>query len=102
MPDPIQKISLSRFATRLLEAHPEWRAGLAADAPFGRAEMDDALQGPFADERALERTLRELRNRVLLRVMARDLSGSADLAEVCSEMSDLAESALKASLHFLG
>ena len=41
-----------------------------------------------------KRALRELRNRVLLRVMARDLSGRADLEEVCATMSDLAEVAL--------
>src|SRR6185436_9422335 len=109
MPDPIRKISLSRWATRLLEAHPEWRAELDAGAPFARAEMDNALHGPFADEAALERALRELRSRVLLRTMARDLSGRADrgadgvarLAEVCGAMSELAEAALAAALGFL-
>ena len=113
MPDPIKKIELSRYAMRVLDAHPAWRAELAAPARFARAEMDNALRGPFADERALEKALRELRQRVLLRAMARDLSWSAGrgaqsaaerterLAEVCATMSDLAESALRATLDFI-
>src|SRR4051812_38797030 len=114
MPDPIQKIELSRYAARVLGAHPDWRAELAAPAPFTRAEIDNALHGTFADEAALKKTLRVLRQRVLLRVMARDLSSRADrkahgaaerrerLAEVCGTMSDLAESSLRAALDFLG
>ena len=50
------------------------------------------------DEHALKRRLRRLRERVLLRVMARDLAGSADLAEVCAAMSDLAELEIAAAL----
>ncbi len=42
--------------------------------------------------------LRRLRERVLLRVMARDLGGHADLEEVCGTMSDLAELAIAAAL----
>src|SRR5258706_4276182 len=113
MPDPIKKIELSRYAMRVLDAHPAWRAELAAPAPFARAEMDNALRGPFADGRALKKALRELGQRVLLRAMTRVLSsragrgaqGAAErterLAEVCATMSDLAESALRATLDFI-
>jgi glutamate-ammonia-ligase adenylyltransferase len=89
MSDPIRKIGLSRFAQRLLGARPELAAEVADPAPFRRAEMQNALAGVGDD--SLPRALRELRNRVLLRVMARDLSGRADLDEVCGTMSDLAE-----------
>src|SRR5205809_7274032 len=100
MPDPIHKIELSRYAQQVLGAHPQWRAELAAPAPFARAEMQAGLQR-VADEAALKKGLRELRQRVLLRVMARDLAGLADLDEVCATMSDLAETALQAALAFL-
>ena len=97
MSDSIQKIRLSRFARRLLEAQPGLAAELAAPAPFTRHEMLNALGGA-ADDEALKRGLRRLRNRVLLRVMARDLSGRASLDEVCGAMTDLAEVALARAL----
>ena len=92
MPDPIGKIALSRYAERALAAHPELAAELRSPQPFRRAQIAAALEGAARDdESALKRRLRRLRQRVLLRVMARDLEGSADLAEVCGTMSDLAE-----------
>ncbi len=64
-----------------------------AAALAGRAEDDEA---------ALKRRLRELRNRVVLRVMARDLAGRASLDEVCTTMSTLAEAEIAAALRWLG
>jgi [glutamine synthetase] adenylyltransferase / [glutamine synthetase]-adenylyl-L-tyrosine phosphorylase len=99
MPDAIGKIALSRFAVRTLAARPELAAELRSPAPFSRADMAAALEGAGGDdESALKRRLRRLRLRVLLRVMARDLEGSADLAEVCGTMSDLAELEIAAAL----
>jgi glutamate-ammonia-ligase adenylyltransferase len=100
MSDPIRKIGVSRFAQRLLAAHPELEREAADPARFSRAEMMNALEGARDDE--LKRRLRRLRNQVLLRVMARDLSGRADLDEVCATMSDLAEVSLQAGLADLG
>lgn len=92
MPDPIGKIALSRYAVRALAAQPALAGELRAPAPFTRDEMASALEGAARDnEAALKRRLRRLRQRVLLRVMARDLEGRAGLAEVCETMSDLAE-----------
>src|SRR5688572_13764450 len=96
MSDPIRKIGLSRFAQRLLGARPELAGELADPAPFTRAEMQNALAG--AGDDSLARALRELRNRVLLRVMARDLAGRADLDEVCGTMTDLAEVSIQKAL----
>jgi glutamate-ammonia-ligase adenylyltransferase len=90
------KLGLSRFAQRLLAARPELAAELATPAPFTRDEMLNALKGSADD--ALARELRRLRNRVLLRVMARDLSGAAGLDEVCGTMTDLAEVAISRAL----
>ena len=99
MSDPIRKIGLSRFAQRLLGARPELAGELADPAPFTRAEMQNALAGAGDDSEAgLSANLRLLRNRVLLRVMARDLSGRADLDEVCGTMTDLAEVAIESCL----
>jgi glutamate-ammonia-ligase adenylyltransferase len=106
MPDPIRKIALSRYAAARLAAHPEFTAETqlerAAAEPFSAAAMRDALAGCRADdEAAFKRRLRRLRERVLLRTMARDLEGAADLAEVCVAMSDLAEASLAAALDWL-
>jgi glutamate-ammonia-ligase adenylyltransferase len=61
--------------------------------------MAEALAGAEGDdEAALKRRLRRLRQRVLLRVMARDLDEGAALGEVCSTMSDLAELEIAAAL----
>jgi [glutamine synthetase] adenylyltransferase / [glutamine synthetase]-adenylyl-L-tyrosine phosphorylase len=99
MSESIRKIRLSRFAQRSLAARPELAAELADPAPFTRDEMLNALGGSGDDgEARLKRSLRDLRNRVLLRAMARDLSGLAGLEEVCGTMTDLAELALRAAL----
>jgi [glutamine synthetase] adenylyltransferase / [glutamine synthetase]-adenylyl-L-tyrosine phosphorylase len=97
MSEPIRKLGLSRWAQRILGARPELRAELADPARFTRDEMHNALAGVRDDE--LRRRLRELRNRVLLRVMARDLAGRAALDEVCATMSDLAELAIAKALN---
>ncbi len=102
MPEPIQKIADSRYAAHLLAAHPEWAVELADPAPFAREEIERELAaGAADDEPALKRRLRQLRSRVLLRVMARDLSRRAGLDEVCATMSDLAEAAIAACLRYL-
>src|SRR3954465_9198021 len=92
MSDSIRKLADSRYASRMLEAHPELARELSLPAPFTHGEIATALEGAGADDdAALMRRLRRLRSRVLLRVMARDLCGLADLDEVCGTMSALAE-----------
>lgn len=100
--DPIDEISRSRYARRLLEANPALGDEIAASAPaFALTAMQAELAAAGSDDLAgLQKRLRRLRQRVLLRVMARDLSGRADLAEVCATMSDLAECSLAACLRF--
>src|SRR5262245_11979303 len=103
MPDPIQKIALSRHAERALAARPELARELAASGPFSDAEMSHALTGASVDsEPALKCRLRRLRERVLLRVMHRDLEGKASLEEVCGTFSLLAEMEIRAALEWIG
>jgi glutamate-ammonia-ligase adenylyltransferase len=107
MPDPIRKIALSRYAQERLAAQPDLAIEVdlerAARQAFTAAAMQEALAGFQADdEAAFKRRLRRLRQRVLLRTMARDLAHAADLAEVCGSMSDLADACLRAALEWLG
>jgi [glutamine synthetase] adenylyltransferase / [glutamine synthetase]-adenylyl-L-tyrosine phosphorylase len=102
MPGLIGKIALSRYAERMLGARPELAAELRPDTPFGREAIVAALAGAAGDdEAAFKRRLRRLRQRVLLRTMARDLEGGAPLEEVCGTMSDLAELQISAALDWL-
>ena len=111
MPDLIRKITFSRHAAQALAARPELAAEVdparAAGSPFSSAEMAQALHGSESDnEAAFKRRLRRLRQRVLLRTMARDLAGGgihaqATLAEVCRAMSELAEQSIHAALRWL-
>src|SRR5256885_13674689 len=91
MSEPIEEIASSRYAARLLAARPELSAELADPAAFSRDEMAHALAGAqHDDEASLKRRFRRLRQRVLLRVMARDLSRRANLVEVCGARRGLA------------
>src|SRR5262245_7710351 len=100
MSDSIREVSDSRYAAQLLAARPELAAEIADPAPFTRAEIAAALEDAKGqdDEAALMRRLRRLRQRVLLRLMARDLGGLASLGEGCATMSDLAAVSIAAAL----
>src|SRR6267143_888813 len=103
MSEPIEEIASSRYAARLLAARPELAAELVDPAAFSHDEMAHALAGAqHDDEASLKRRLRHLRQRVVLRVMARDLSRRANLDEVCGAMSDLAELEISTALRWLG
>ncbi len=95
----------SRFAMRLMQARPGLAVELDAcgERPFTRAEIDAALAAISpGDEDAAKRAMRQLRQRVLLRVMARDLAGLAPLAQACAAMSDLAEASIAAAQAWAG
>ncbi|MEO8202937.1 MAG: bifunctional [glutamate--ammonia ligase]-adenylyl-L-tyrosine phosphorylase/[glutamate--ammonia-ligase] adenylyltransferase [Betaproteobacteria bacterium] len=96
-------LAVSRYAARILQARPALANELDAEGahPFARGEIDAALEAlGGADEALAQRILRLLRQRVLLRVMARDLAGLASLDEVCATMSDLAEATIAAAQSF--
>jgi glutamate-ammonia-ligase adenylyltransferase len=86
---------LSHYARRALAADPQALTPADVEQPFTAARMREVLEAAApADEHRLQRALRRLRRAVLLRVIARDLSGRADLAEVVTTASALADIAI--------
>lgn len=72
-----------------------------ADEPWTEARLRAALEGidrPLTDATQLAVELRRLRRRVMLALIARDVTGAATLAEVVRTTSALAEIALRAAL----
>jgi len=93
----------SRYAQRLLDSEPELRVELEKNLhrPFVAAEMRQFLDADAvaaSDEAGLQRILRSLRKKVMLRLLARDLGGLGDLAEVMRSMTDLGETTIRFAL----
>jgi glutamate-ammonia-ligase adenylyltransferase len=95
-------LAFSRYATAVLSADPQAGEELAAtlSRPFvwTAAEAGLAARAADGDPAALAAALRALRGRVLVHTAARDLTGQADLREVCTAMTRLAEISLRAAL----
>jgi len=90
---------LSHYAQRLLDAQPHLGLEAGIERAFSEQEMAAALeQSPAGDESALARALRELRKRVMLRLIARDLAGLAPLAEVLATTTALAQTTIRHAL----
>ncbi len=96
----VRAARLSRYARHLLSADPGL-AGAPYGEPFSTAQMHASLAGiGDISEEALDRTLRKLRQAVILRLIVRDLAGLADLDEVVTGATNLAEQTLNASLQW--
>ena len=95
-------LDYSRYARDLVAARPELREEIerAEEGGWTREAMQGFLRrdGGAGDPGA---RLRRLRQRVMLRTMARDLADLAALDEVCGAMSALAEVAIAEALAFL-
>jgi [glutamine synthetase] adenylyltransferase / [glutamine synthetase]-adenylyl-L-tyrosine phosphorylase len=92
---------LSRYVKRLLDAEPALASEVALhlDQPFSRHEMAGFLQiAAKTTEAELHSALRNLRKRMMLRLITRDLNGWADLAEVVETATALAEITLNLAL----
>lgn len=97
-------LACSLYAKRLLEADAELLPSLLAHLhrAWDAAEMRAFLAAqPAADEAALKRALRKLRQQVMLRTIARDLNKLGGLGEVMRTMTDLAEVAVAFALAHL-
>ena len=94
----------TRYGQRLIKAEPGLREELGAGLghAFSRDEMHAFLAAqPIQDEASLKCALRGLRKRVALRLMVRDLSGKADLGEVMTSITQLAEVTIQMALQQL-
>ncbi|MBI3715498.1 MAG: bifunctional glutamine synthetase adenylyltransferase/deadenyltransferase, partial [Betaproteobacteria bacterium] len=87
-------VRASHYAERCLTAQPDLRDELRACG--GTPWLPQDMQGALADATpaTLDRALRRLRKRVLLRLIYRDLNGLADLSEVMASISSLADISL--------
>jgi glutamate-ammonia-ligase adenylyltransferase len=95
-------LDFSRYAKQLLHRKPELKNPLLKNlhAPFTAQQMR-ALLNPVRDEAELSRTLRDLRGRVMLHLIVRDLCALADLGEVTRTTTSLAEETLNFALTHL-
>ncbi|MDR2678459.1 MAG: bifunctional [glutamate--ammonia ligase]-adenylyl-L-tyrosine phosphorylase/[glutamate--ammonia-ligase] adenylyltransferase, partial [Zoogloeaceae bacterium] len=104
LPDPRWAAALehSHYLSRLFSARPELLAALAAcwEAPISQAALTALLHPPAADEGALKRQLRQMRQQAMAWLALRDLCGLAPLSEVVEAMTLLAEVATNAALTF--
>jgi glutamate-ammonia-ligase adenylyltransferase len=94
--DRAAALEFSRYAVRLQSAEPElFRSSVeAGDSPWPGDEDELKALAETPDPATLAAQLRRLRQRVFLSTLLRDLTGRADLAEVCATMSRLAEIAI--------
>jgi [glutamine synthetase] adenylyltransferase / [glutamine synthetase]-adenylyl-L-tyrosine phosphorylase len=94
-------LAFSHYAERALTATPSLREELEAtvESPFDWTSDAAALDARVAagDAQALAASMRQLRRRVFLHTLARDLTGRADLDEVVMTISTLAEHTLDAA-----
>jgi glutamate-ammonia-ligase adenylyltransferase len=82
----------SRYLDRLLAANPAVLTAAELDAPFTAASMQFEIEAAgITDDLSLGRALRRLRQRVMARLIFRDLSGRATLDEVVTTVTALAE-----------
>ena len=89
----------SRYLQRLLSAHPTILPTAEVEHPFTVADMHVALAAEnLRDDAALARALRRLRQRVMARLIVRDLSGRATLDEVVITVTHLAETSISTAL----
>ncbi|MDR2710297.1 MAG: bifunctional [glutamate--ammonia ligase]-adenylyl-L-tyrosine phosphorylase/[glutamate--ammonia-ligase] adenylyltransferase [Burkholderiales bacterium] len=101
--DLSQALSFSAYAQRMTAARPNYRAAWEA-ALSSPLDWDAVVTQPIAaasasgDTDKLAAVLRQVRQRVMLHTMARDLTGAADLDEVCGNMGRLATDALLAAV----
>src|SRR5207247_484677 len=95
-----QALEFSRYARRLCTAQPELAARVHARLalPLSSADLDASALANASNERELAAALRELRQAVVLTTLLRDLTGGADLREVCANVTRLAEIGIRAAV----
>jgi [glutamine synthetase] adenylyltransferase / [glutamine synthetase]-adenylyl-L-tyrosine phosphorylase len=93
--------SCSPFLTRLLSTDKELLEDLLQNVAvsYQLDEMQRFLDTQeMNDEKSLKKSLRQLRQRVMARIILRDLNGLADFAEVVKTISDFADFAINVTV----
>ncbi len=96
-------VECSSFAARLLTKDTQLLDDLLQNhrQAYVIAEMQHFLNATnISDENGLKKILRQLRQRVILRIIYRDLNGLANLGEVVKTTTNLAEIALNAAVKY--
>lgn len=98
-------LPFSRYAQRILDSEPARKIALLPMLafPFSRDEMQtflDVRSSHIFTEENLHSVLRDLRKQVMLRLAVRDISGQADLSEIMSSMTALAEVTINFALKY--
>jgi glutamate-ammonia-ligase adenylyltransferase len=90
-------VTASRFVARWLGAAPERAELLASLSAVSLADADfrALLESELAKGLPLERAMRRVRNLLISTIVARDLGGQADLAEVVTAMTAFADFAIQ-------
>ena len=98
-------LPFSRYAQRILDSEPAQKIALlkTLQLPFRRDDMQaflDSQSEHINSEEILHSVLRDLRKQVILRLAIRDINDQADLAEVMSSMTELAEVTINFALKY--
>jgi glutamate-ammonia-ligase adenylyltransferase len=98
-------LACSPYVAEILERYPEILADLTETGRLKRALAEGEMASLFADtlsagltDSEFQRQLRRLRHRELVRIAWRDLVEAAPLPETLSELSSLADHAIRSSL----
>ncbi|HZP89326.1 MAG TPA: bifunctional [glutamate--ammonia ligase]-adenylyl-L-tyrosine phosphorylase/[glutamate--ammonia-ligase] adenylyltransferase [Burkholderiales bacterium] len=95
-------LPFSRFLRQLIEHPPACFARDRLTQPLGGEEIRALLAAhPVRDEASLRHALRAVRKAAMIRIIARDLGGAANLDEVMTSTSALAEASVRFSLDHL-
>lgn len=97
--DIVKAARYSRYLERLLSANPAVLPVEELDMPFTAPGMLSELESAgISDDQSLGRALRRLRQRVMARLIVRDLSGRATLDEVVTTVTALAEVTIRTAV----
>ncbi|MBB1518109.1 bifunctional [glutamate--ammonia ligase]-adenylyl-L-tyrosine phosphorylase/[glutamate--ammonia-ligase] adenylyltransferase [Aquipseudomonas guryensis] len=107
--EALQRVcACSDFVYEQAVRDPQLLPTLADSGELERAFTPGELRGQLqalltdcADEDELGRRLRRFRNRQQVRIVWRDISRQADLAETCRDLSDLADACIDLAYHWL-
>jgi len=94
----------SPFAARLIQKHPLWLDDLITniEKTWDKDQLNQLLlQSPIINAEQLKQRLRLIRNQVMLRILVRDVGELANLQEVMSGVSLLADFCIQITLQYV-